>query len=297
MGLDGLHPSRRAPHWCAPELRSALSNNRRTEIMALYPILRRWSTSPIVLVEGATFARALELAVDRQVKLHYADLREIVAPRASLAKAELGGADLTNAILSGVNLEAADLRTAKLERTFLQEAVLRNADLRGADLRGADLRVANLQETQLTGADLRGALLYGSRLRGAILDWRWSAIPLELLRQGLDKNDQTWDVPIDPAAARQERPFAWLKSLLSQGPKEERVLRVLSPHIHEGDNAPPLLRKLAADVVPAGNTVQRAAEIGLCVGAETRAQSTASSAMLWTRRRSATERLLVCRPN
>lgn len=260
--------------------------------MALYPILHRWSTTPIVLVEAGTFARALEVAADRNVKLRYADLRGIVAPGVSLGGADLGGVDLSNSILPGARLEAAELRSAKLVAAFLQEGLLGRADLRDADLRRADLRVANLQQARLVGADLRGALLYGSKLDGAILDWRWSGIPLELLRQGLSGDDAR-DVASDPAADHAERPFAWLRKLLAQGSKVERALRILSQHLRPGDNAPELLRKLAADVRPEDSTCT--SENRQCPGVDALSPAPTSSPMLWTRRRAEREQPILCR--
>ena len=151
--------------------------------MPLYTILHRWSATPIALVEAADFPRALALAVERRVKLLYADLEGTAAPWAALGGADLRGADLSHAELACANLQGADLRTARGVGTYLRRALLGRADLRQADLRQADLRLAGLEEARLVGADLRGTLLYGARLGGAVLDWRWSVIPLELLRQ------------------------------------------------------------------------------------------------------------------
>ncbi len=260
--------------------------------MLLYPILHRWSTTPIVLVEAASFARALELAAARHLKLRYADLRGVVAPGALLEEADLGGADLSNAILPGARLRSAKLRSARIAGAFLQESVLCRADLREADLRRADLRVANLEEARLVGADLRGALFYGSKLGGAILDWRWSGIPLELLRQGRDGSDDARGVVINPEGTDAERPFAWLKTLLAQGPKAERALQILAQYIRPEDNAPELLRRLTADASPgAGGTDA----IGNFTDVEPFAQKPASSPMLWTRRRADREKPIVCR--
>jgi hypothetical protein len=202
---------------------------------------------------------------------------------------------LSSAILSGANLQAADLRSAKLAGTFLQEGLLRNADLRDADLRRADLRAANLEEVRLVGADLRGALFYGSRLNGAVLDWRWSGIPLELLRQGRDGAEDERDVVIDPQVADDRRPFAWLKAILSHGSKGDRSIEILSRHIRPGDNAPELLRRLAADALrsPAAGTGAEANRDFRELG-PLRQRST-TSPMLWTSRRGYRERLALHR--
>jgi Pentapeptide repeats (8 copies) len=263
--------------------------------MSYYPILHRWSATPLALVEAASFARALEQAVDRRVKLRYADLRGLVAPGVLLAGAELGGADLSNAILPGAKLQAAELRSARLAGTFLQEALLRLSDLRDADLRRADLRAANLEEARLVGADLRGALFYGSRLTGAILDWRWGSVPLELLRQGRDGGDDPRHVAINPEAAEDQRPFAWLKALLAQGSKADRALEILARHIRPGDNAPELLRRLTADVPPEGCTSARTDVTRNSPDVKTVSPMPASSPMLWIRRRADREKPIVCR--
>jgi hypothetical protein len=259
--------------------------------MAHYPILHRWSSTPIVLVEAASFNRALEMAAQRQVMLRYANLQGVVAPGVVLEGADLRGADLSSAILPGARLQAADLRSAKLAGTFLQEALLRKADLREADLRRADLRAANLEGARLVGADFRGALFYGSRLNGAILDWRWSGIPLELLRQGRSAGEDERIVEINPLAADDPRPFAWLKAILAHGSKGDRALEVLSRHIRPGDNAPELLRILAADTLrsPVAGTGAQAhgdfPELGPLL------QRSTASPMLWTSRRGDREML------
>ena len=139
------------------------------------------------------------------------------------------------------------------------------ADLRQADLRQADLRLASLEGARLVGADLRGALLFGARLGGAVLDWRYSVIPLELLRQDRGASQQGSKLVADLAFEDETRPFAWLKVVVRHRAAAEWAFGVLSRHIREGDNAPELLRKLTADAVQ-----------------ETRPAE--SSPMLWTRR-------------
>jgi Pentapeptide repeats (8 copies) len=260
--------------------------------MALYPILHRWSTTPIALVEASSFARALEVAVGRQVTLRYADLRGTVAPGVLLDGADLGGVDLSNSILPGARLRAARLRSGRLAGAFLQEADLGEADLRDADLRVADLRVANLEGARLVGADLRGALVYGSKFAGAVVDWRWSGIPLEILRQELSGDDARGLV-INPPTDDAERPFAWLKAILSQGARARGALRVLSRYIRPEDNAPELLRRLAADTFPGAVALADDTAFGSDIGPLSPAP--AAPPMLWTRRRAARTRPIVCR--
>ena len=128
------------------------------------------------------------------------------------------------------------------------------------------MRLASLEEARLTGADLRGALLFGARLGGAVMDWRWSTIPLELLRQDRGASQQGSKVIADLAFEEDLRPFAWLKVLVRHQNAADWSLAVLSQHIRPGDNAPELLQKLATDAVPHVRAVD-------------------SSPMLWTRRR------------
>ena len=234
--------------------------------MPLYTVLHRWSATPIALVEAADFPRALALAVEQRVKLLYADLEGTVAPWAALEGADLRGADLSHAELPCANLQGADLRSVRGVGTYLRRALLGRADLRQADLRQADLRLASLEEARLVGADLRGALLFGARLAGATLDWRCSVIPLELLRQDRGASQQGSKMVAELAFEDDMQPFAWLKVLARHREAADWAFAVLSRHIRQGDNAPELLRKLAADV-----------------GSQVRTSE--PSPMLWTRRR------------
>jgi len=251
-------------------------------IMPIYPINHRYGGQPIAIVEAASPAQALERTVERGVGLLYADLKAIQGPRANLGGGDFRGADLSHARLSLVLLHGADLRAALLFRTDLQAALLRRADLRQADLREADLRNANLQESLLVGADLRGTMLTGARLDRAILDWRYSPVPLELLRQAGRGNAPACASSLLAELAFHDdaKPFAWLRVLLRQESEGgiDWALGVLSRHIHPNDSAPEVLRRLAADA-PAG--------------LENRIDSTSSvvrrdfesAPLLWTRRR------------
>lgn len=252
--------------------------------MALYPILHRWSTTPLVLVEAASFARALELAASRRVNLRNADLRGVTAPGISLEGAQLGGSDLSNAILPGARLHAAELRSIRAVGAFLQEAMLCRADLRAADLRRADLRAADLEKARLTGAELQGALFYGAKLNGAVLDWRWSGIPRELLRQGCEDGRQARDLEAKLATAHAERPFAWLKAILTLESTRDWAIQVLARHIRPGDNAPELLRRLAADVLPYSAVVASTQAASERLDPDATTSRWKSPPMLWTRR-------------
>ena len=45
--------------------------------MPIYQIIHRWNAKLIALVEAETYERALELAVERGVRLLYADLKGV----------------------------------------------------------------------------------------------------------------------------------------------------------------------------------------------------------------------------
>jgi hypothetical protein len=218
--------------------------------MPLYSIVQRWTSRPIALVEAPTFAAALEQAVKHSVGLLYADLRGSCLAGLSLGGADLRGAELSDCDVSAADLQGADLRTARFIRAHLECASLRGADLRQADLREADLRRADLAGSWLAGADLRGAVFQGARLKDACLDWRWSGLPLELLRQHPEAARAGSKVVAELAFAADTRPFAWLKLLLRHGLAADWVLSVFAGHLRPGDNAPELLRRLAADVGP-----------------------------------------------
>jgi hypothetical protein len=224
--------------------------------MPLYPIFHRYGAAPIAVVEAETCREAFEYAVRRGTRLVYADLKGIDLPLAFLPRADLRGADLRAARLAGACLHKADLRAARLEGAVLLHACLWNTDLRHADLREADLRLANLAEARLVGADLRGTLLVGAKLDGAILDWRWSTVALELLRRARDLPGDALPALAELAFHDDARPYSWLKILLGQGSCASWALGVLSRHLRQGDNAPELLRRLAADVAVDAGRVQ-----------------------------------------
>jgi hypothetical protein len=243
---------------------------KRFQEMLKYPIFHRWSARLIAMVEAETYPQALELAVARGVRMLYADLKGVNVRGTSLARGDFRGAELSHAVLAGVNLEKADLRAGKLLETDLRQAFLRTVDLRQADLRGADLRCANLEGAQLVGADLRGALLTGARLDRAILDWRWSPVAVELLRQDGVGSSAASKVMAELAFQEDVRPFCWLRVLIRHGAQASAALGVFSKHIRPGDNAPGLLRRLAVDL-PAGS-------------AQAGTAPQPSSPLLWTRR-------------
>jgi len=229
--------------------------------------------------EAETYPRALELAVAQGVRMLYADLKGVKLPGTCLRKGDFRGAELSHAVLAGVDLERADLRAATLLETDLRQAILRTADLRQADLRGADLRYVSLEGAHLVGADLRGALLTGARLDRAILDWRWSPVAVELLRQDRTGSSAASKVIAELAFQEDMRPFCWLRVLIRHGAQASAALSVFSKHIRPGDNAPELLRRLAADL-PTGS-------------GEAVAAPQPSSPLLWIRRAGRSEPVIV----
>src|SRR5690242_8067350 len=151
--------------------------------MATFTIRHRWTRCELAAIEAPTYARALEWAARRGMGLADVDLAGTDLRGAFLAGGDLRGAGLAGADLCGGYLRRADLRGADLRGARLAHAFLGAADLRRADLREADLSRADLRGTSLVGADLRGTILTGACLDGTLCDWRWSAIPAELLRQ------------------------------------------------------------------------------------------------------------------
>ncbi len=215
--------------------------------MPTYLIRHRWTRRELAVIEAATTARALEWAVRSGMSLLDADLAGTALRGAFLAGADLRAAGLSGSDLSGCYLRRADLRGADLRGVRLAHAFLGAADLRRADLREADLSRADLRGVNLVGADLRGTILTGARLSDAICDWRWGAIPAELLRQRPDPSADGHRLIVNLAFHDDPAPWSWLKLLCGRGPTTEWALGVLAASIRDGDNAPKLLQCLAAD--------------------------------------------------
>jgi uncharacterized protein YjbI with pentapeptide repeats len=225
--------------------------------MPIYSILHRWTRSTVAVIEAPTYARALEWAAQRGLSLVDVDLDGLVLRSAFLSRADLRGAGLAGADLSGSYLRRADLRGADLRRARLMHSFLAGTDFRGADLREAELSRADLRGTNLVGADLRGSVMTGARMTGALCDWRWSIIPAELLRQKPRTTDEGSRLVIDLAFYEDQRPWGWLKVLADYGKRADWALGVLAESVRDGDNAPEMLRCLAADASassPPGST-------------------------------------------
>jgi len=210
---------------------------------------RRWKPSPFAFVEADGLSQAIESAARGGVDLTYADLRGLAAPLVFLPDVDLRGADLSASDLAGGFLLRADLRSTKLDDAGLTGAILREADLRNADLRNADLRRADLRGARFSGADLRGVRLTGARLDGTVIDWRWSAFAVELLRRDGGCRGDALRLVAELAFEDDERPFAWLRILVRRADLLEWAFVALGRAIVPGDNAPELLRRLAADTL------------------------------------------------
>jgi uncharacterized protein YjbI with pentapeptide repeats len=215
--------------------------------MAIYLILHRWTKRELAAVEAPSYARALEWAARRGMSLSDVDLAGTDLGGTFLAGADLRRAGLTGADLSGCYLRRADLRGADLREARLAHAFVGGADLRGADLREADLSRADLHGTNLVGADLRGAVFTGARLDDVLCDWRWSAIPAELLRQQPGTSAEGSRLVVALAFHDDPAPWSWLKLVAGHEHATDWALGVLARWVRNGDNAPELLRCLAAD--------------------------------------------------
>lgn len=206
----------------------------------------------ILVARGGSFPRALEHAARRGERLAGADLRGAALGSAFLFRANLAGADLQDADLAGAYLREADIHKADLGNARLQGAFMKGVDGRGADLRGANLARADLRDAILVGANLAGANLDRARLAGAILDWRSTAVAVELLRQDLGAHEGGSPIVLDLMFHDDGEPYSWLTRLLAQPSRRVRTqaLTVLTRRVRRGDNAPQVLRRLAA-LIPA----------------------------------------------
>ena len=216
--------------------------------MPTYSLFDRWTRDRVAILDAPTYSRALEVAVREGLCLVDLDLRRAELRSAFLARADLRGAELSAADLRGCYLRGADLRTADLRGTRLEHAFLGGADLRNADLRGAVLTRTDLRGASLLGVDLRGTILTGARLDGALCDWRWSAIPAELLRQHPGTSGEETGLIIEMAFHDDSKPWGWLRLLSRHRKQAGWAFGVLADSVRDGDNAPQLLRCLTADV-------------------------------------------------
>ena len=88
----------------------------------------------------------------------------LIAPNASLQKANLAGVDLSQINLSAANLQGANLSSTNLNGAILSEANLSEANLSGANLEKANLHSANLLQANLSKTNLSTAILVVANL-------------------------------------------------------------------------------------------------------------------------------------
>lgn len=245
--------------------------------MAIYLIRHRWTHRELAAIEAPSHARALEWAARSRISLMDVDLAGITLQGAFLAEADLRGAGLAGADLSGCYLRGADLRGADLRGARLTGAFLNAADFRGADLREADLSRAELRGANLVGADLREADLDGARLDGAICEWRWATIPTELLRCQQGPSTVDYGLVLALALHDDPAPWSWMRRIAGRGRLTEAALGILAGWIRDGDNAPDLLRSLAADAAIPRDDWDSIPETSTDLQPEPR--------MMWTRRK------------
>jgi len=143
--------------------------NASAEHKRPFKIKDRYSDRVLFETEAETLKDAVEEAVELQVKLTCADLRNADLGGAYLAQAELSCADLSGAslfgavlhraYLTGTHLCNADLRYANFRYATLKKAVLRNSELICTGFFGSNLVQADFRSSNLEGADLSSANL------------------------------------------------------------------------------------------------------------------------------------------
>ena len=148
------------------------------------------------------------------------------------------------AYLRRADLRGTDLREARLAHVFLA-----GADLRGADLREADLSRADLRGTNLVGADLRGTILTGARLDGRTATGDGAPSRRKLLRQRQGLWAEGSRLVVALAFHDDPGPWSWLELVAGHDRLADRALGILAGWVRDGDNAPDLLRYLAADAI------------------------------------------------
>ena len=159
------------------------------------------------------------------------------------AQANLRSANLRYADLRSANLRSADLRSANLDYADLRSANLDYADLRSADLRSANLRYADLRSADLRSADLRSADLRSANLRSAKINWNSHWLVTEILRR--DAGEHLGKLAV-AGVARLRDDLCWNELLALKMPYTRWALGVLADWVQDDDNAPDVLRDLAA---------------------------------------------------
>ena len=157
------------------------------------------------------------------------DLRVLVYEnRHSLQNADLAGADLSWRDLRKANLYGADLC---------------GADLSHANLYHAELRYANLSSANLFCANLSYAILNDACLDGVTMNWGSHELIAEILRQ---RAGDDVDCRKIAGYVLVSRDMCWDRFLEQDDPCRAWALGVLSEFVQPDDDAPKLLRQLAA---------------------------------------------------
>jgi len=165
-----------AEHPALPKASQPLSFKSRLNAAAKHKrpikIKDRYSDRVLFETEAETLKDALEEAVELQVNLCCADLRNADLGGACLANAQLSNAGFSGANLFGVmwwgatligtDFCNADLRYANFRHANLKKAVLRNSELTCTCFLGSNLTQADFRNSNLQGADLQDANIAGT---------------------------------------------------------------------------------------------------------------------------------------
>jgi uncharacterized protein YjbI with pentapeptide repeats len=118
----------------------------------------------------------LRMADMQGARFQQADLRKANLEMANLTRTDLYDADLRWANFSSSTLVETHLSNAKLTDAKLDRANLRRAELISADLQNSSIQFANLRDGDLSRANLKGANLYASSLKDANLGFYASTL-------------------------------------------------------------------------------------------------------------------------
>jgi hypothetical protein len=211
-------------------------------------VLDRWRGREIASVPTASPTWAVQVLVRSGVSLRNANLRGFSIGRAFLRGADFRGADLSRSLLKRAYLRDASLRGSDLRYADLTQANLQDADLTGADLSNADLSGCDLRGARLVGAELQGVCLDDAKLDGAILDWRRGTVAAEILRRAASRPGGKPRLVLDLLLHGERDDLPWLAVLGRHPNAVAWAVGLLATHVRPGDNAPPFLKRFAADL-------------------------------------------------
>ncbi len=169
---------------------------------------------------------------DKGTRLNWSgcNLRHADLSHADLWHANLWHADLWHADLSHANLRHADLSHADLSQADLSQADLSHADLSHADLWHANLWHADLWHA----ADLSDAPIINFNSHQLI-----SEILLRAAGDNVDRRMVVGLIHISPD-------WCWEEFLGLTHPQRQWALEELAKWVKDGDNAPEILKRMAA---------------------------------------------------